>query len=290
MSRRFIAALDELCSRRFTCLWQRRRRPGLQPALCPRTLKGAATLQPLFWVTPHKRQTGFTLIELLASLAILALIMTMLFSVFEQVNKAWLNGENRVETFTQARAILDLMTRELSQAIATSQATSTPKVPFYGDKREIHFVAPVNTSVGRQVDLCEVGYVFDTTIPTKLTLTRQVTVSTNVNWDFYVNSTWWQSFDPSAVATLANDTIVNLSFQYLDASGNTIATPLNNVTKLPYAVVISMDAVDSRTATKLKVVGNGSIQNGLASAAGTSITNSALRSFSTTIYLPNISP
>src|SRR5437899_1219325 len=66
-----------------------------------------------------RRRTGFTLIELLASLAILGLIMTMLFTVFEQVNKAWLNGENRVETFTQARALLDLMSRELSEAIAT---------------------------------------------------------------------------------------------------------------------------------------------------------------------------
>src|SRR5664280_2130498 len=80
---------------------------------------------------------AFTLIELLASMAILSLIMVMLFSAFEQISKAWTNGENRVETFTQARAILDLMSRELSQAIAT------PKIPFsLQDKRHIYFVAP----------------------------------------------------------------------------------------------------------------------------------------------------
>src|ERR1035437_5758317 len=85
-------------------------------------------------------RVAFTLIELLASMAILALIMVMLFSAFEQISKAWTQGESRVETFTEARAVLDLMSRELSQAIAT------PQITFRAEKDKVYFVAPVNAN------------------------------------------------------------------------------------------------------------------------------------------------
>jgi prepilin-type N-terminal cleavage/methylation domain-containing protein len=99
-------------------------------------------------LAPHGGQSraAFTLTELMVSMAILGLIMVMLFGIFEQVNKAWLNGENRVETFTQARAIMDLMSRELSQAVAT------PKISFFGGPNKVCFVAPVNTAAN-QADL-----------------------------------------------------------------------------------------------------------------------------------------
>jgi prepilin-type N-terminal cleavage/methylation domain-containing protein len=225
--------------------------------------------------TPCK--AGFTLIELLTSMAILGLIMVMLFSVFEQVNKAWLNGENRVETFTQARAILDLMSRELSQAIATS------KIPFHADTNTVVFVAPVNAQGDPAADLCEVGYVFN---PNAYTLTRKLTQSTHANWDFYGGGLWWNSFDTNKNAVLANDTILNLTFQYLDVFGNPIPALPQDLNKLPYAVLISMGVVDSRTAAKLRLV---PIPPNPITAWQT-ITNSTLRSFSTLVYLPNALP
>ena len=250
----------------------------------PESFRGAST-------------TAFTLLELMASMAILGLMMVMLFSVFEQVNKAWLSGENRVETFTQARAILDLMSRELSQAIAT------PKITFYGDLHKVYFVAPVNTDPANQADLCEVGYeheLQDPLPPGNLTLRirRRLTEPSAANiaasrWDFYADpTTWWddavptKSFDANREAILAANSIVNLTFQYLKADGTPFpsATPYRseaNGNRLPYAIVIGLYAVDSRTATKLKLV---------PAAQWGSITNSALRFFTTTVYMPNISP
>lgn len=227
---------------------------------------------------PRRSSTrAFTLIELLASLAILALIMTMLFSIFEQVNKAWLNGEGRVDTFTQARAILDLMTRELSQAIATS------KVPFFGkDPNDVYFVAPLNTDPNNQADLCEVGYEFN---PVAFTLRRRFTASGgNIGgtWDFYTRpGAWWRTFDTSQDFFLANDNILNVQFVYLDRTLGSIPTPVVN--QLPYAIQVSMYLVDNRTVTRLKLVPN-------VGTAWQSITNSTLRSFSTLVYMPNISP
>ena len=108
-------------------------------------------------VTPNGKRSraAFTLIELMVSMAILGLIMVILFSIFEEVNKAWLNSENRVETFTQARAVLDFLSRELSQAVAT------PKITFYGDVNKLYFIAPLNTDPANQADLCEVGYEYE---------------------------------------------------------------------------------------------------------------------------------
>ena len=215
----------------------------------------------------------------MASMAILGLIMVMLFSVFDQVNKAWLGGENRVETFTEARAILDLMSRELSQAVATT------KIQFYGDAQKVYFVAPLNTASTNRADLCAVGYVFDNSIPTKPTLTRDLTEPTSANisgtWNIYAAGWWGGAFDKQTVLT--DDTILNLTFQYWDPAQNKFVNTYTG-NRLPYAVQIFMDAVDSRTVAKLKVVG------GPSTPAGQSITKSTLRSFTTIIYLPNALP
>src|SRR2546427_492634 len=114
-------------------------------------------------------QTGtcraFTLIELLASMAILGLIVVMLLGVFQQTSKAWLRGESHVETFTQARAALDFMCRELSQAIATdkisffAQQDTTPlgnppaasQITLHLDN--VAFIASVGDSTSDGMDL-----------------------------------------------------------------------------------------------------------------------------------------
>jgi prepilin-type N-terminal cleavage/methylation domain-containing protein len=229
---------------------------------------------------------GFTLIELMASMAILGLIMVMLFSVFDQVNKAWLNGENRVETFTQARAIMDLMSRELSQAIATT------KIPFYlPDANHIYFVAPVNAVVGSPAaDLCEVGYEFVNLPPSvPATLTRKFSQSTDSQWNFYTQlpASWAPAFNSTEDAPLAEGSVLNLTFTCYDANGNPLGHPYRaggiGGNKLPYAIVVSMDVVDSRTLARLTVVGD---PTGISHPQ---ITQPAVRSFSTTVYLSNLS-
>ncbi|MEI6085540.1 MAG: type II secretion system protein [Verrucomicrobiota bacterium] len=60
---------------------------------------------------------GFTLVELLAAMVVLALLMTIIFGIFNQASKAWILAENRTENFQGARSTLDLMSRELEGAI-----------------------------------------------------------------------------------------------------------------------------------------------------------------------------
>jgi len=238
-------------------------------------------------------------------MAILGVMMVVLFSVFDEINKAWLQGENRVETFTQARAVLDLMSRELSQAIATN-------IAFYGDAKHVYFVAPVNTGPTNMADLCEVGYEFEQVDPHNsknltLKLTRRLIAPTPQNcvnfptspWNPYAATPWWNSFfngvtvQPINLLTesstaLASNCVFDFYFEYYDQNGALLPTPYNPTPgRLPYAIVINMTNVDSRTATKLNAVGP-IPPNPV--TAWQNITNSTLRTFSTTVYLPNISP
>ncbi len=101
-------------------------------------------------------------------------------------------------------------------------------------------------------DLCEVGYVFD---PNQLTLTRRLTQSNNALWDFYARpAAWYRTFDTTKDTVLANDTVLSVSFTCFDIQQHPIiySTPSN---ALPYEVEIELDAVDSRTVTKLQSVG-----------------------------------
>jgi hypothetical protein len=110
---------------------------------------------------------GFTLLELISAMATLAMLTALLFGAIDQANRAWLTSENRVETFTQARAALDFMSREISQAITTNTipflaqestmqlGTISPVTLYFGN---IAFVASVGNGASDGMDLMEVVY------------------------------------------------------------------------------------------------------------------------------------
>jgi hypothetical protein len=59
--------------------------------------------------------------EVMVATAILVLIVALLASIVGQVNKAWASGQQRVESFQSGRAILELIARELSQAVISNK-------------------------------------------------------------------------------------------------------------------------------------------------------------------------
>jgi type II secretory pathway pseudopilin PulG len=231
---------------------------------------------------------GFTLIELVTSMAILGLMMIVLFSVFDQVNKAWLQGENRVETFTDARAVLDLMSRELSQAIATNN------IMFYGGSNSVSFVAPVNSNPQNLSDLCGVGYDFEQCNNNQWTLRinrHLIQPTTIAAANLIYSPTWTNNFyKPTfdTIATLATNSVFALHFWYLSNnpnSGSFSSWPnptYPSPSVLPSAIIIEMTNVDSRTAARIRQFTPSSLPTNLISAT--------LRDFTTTVYLPNIAP
>jgi uncharacterized protein (TIGR02599 family) len=59
---------------------------------------------------------GFTLIEMLVSTVILLFIMGIVFSMTEQTSSIWKGTSNKIESFRNARAAFEAMTRTISQA------------------------------------------------------------------------------------------------------------------------------------------------------------------------------
>ena len=243
---------------------------------------------------------GFTLLELLAAMAILAIMVTLLFAAFGQASRAWLLAENRVETFTQARAALDFMSRELSQAIATSN------ISFLGNATNVAFVAPVSTDPANLVDLEEVVYRRNNQTAR---LERQVTPFSagTLTWDFYSRPQAWPDTVDSTVPLA--DNIVWLKLSYVDASGNTIGPPsfwnstpvistpwaagqagtATMTNRAPAGVQIEIGAIDSRAATRLQAIAPGGT-NAANVGPYTNMVKQATKYFTTFVAIPNRQP
>lgn len=113
---------------------------------------------------PYLKPTrkGFSLIELLVAIAALTLLVLLLVSLAGGVNRAWVAGEQQVSEFQDGRAILELISRELSQAVIspTLQFVQNPTLPAgfpiraYSD--QIFWMAPATSTASG--NLSEIGY------------------------------------------------------------------------------------------------------------------------------------
>jgi prepilin-type N-terminal cleavage/methylation domain-containing protein len=77
------------------------------------------------------RTRAFTLVELLIATAILSVLVLLLTSLLSGVNRAWVSGEQQVSEFQDGRAICELISRELSQAVVSQnlQLVENPSLP-----------------------------------------------------------------------------------------------------------------------------------------------------------------
>ncbi len=103
------------------------------------------------------KRNAFTLIEILIALSILVIVVVSSYTVLRGIADSWLKGEARTERYKNARVILEIMSREISQAMVNLQ-------PAYclGQGDKVFFVYPVGRSEDKS-DLVEVGYWLRTT-------------------------------------------------------------------------------------------------------------------------------
>jgi len=200
---------------------------------------------------------GFTLIELLVAVTVLGMMMAILFIAFNQASRAWLQGENRVETFSSARAALDMMSRELQQAMVND------RLRFNGSAATVDFVAPVNPDA--QVDLVRISYDWDATSNLLVRSTANCPAS-------YANSTEWglTSADPLA------ENVYFLQFDYVTnnlAYASWDSTLAGN--RGPDGVQITIGTIDGRAAKRIA-----------AGASVTAITNQSMKIFTTLVAIP----
>lgn len=104
---------------------------------------------------------AFTLVELLIAITILVSIVLLLTAMVSGVSRAWTSGEQRVAQFQDGRAVLDLMARELSQAVISPSLQFVQlTLPAAANQRagsdSIFWQAPGSSTTSG--NLAEIGY------------------------------------------------------------------------------------------------------------------------------------
>ncbi len=96
----------------------RTRNISLKSAVC--SLRSAVC--GLQSTVPPRRQAAFTLIELLVAMGILMVIVLMLANLFQASTRSWDTGMRQAEIGLEARAAINLIQQDLSQAVASTNA------------------------------------------------------------------------------------------------------------------------------------------------------------------------
>jgi uncharacterized protein (TIGR02599 family) len=97
----------------------------------------------LFYSFP-KRHGAFTLIELLSSIAVLALMMTMVFQMLDQTQKTYSNAKGIISSYKEARDGIEAINRNMSQAVMNTYTgyRSVRGVPSsFEEKSDLHFIS-----------------------------------------------------------------------------------------------------------------------------------------------------
>ncbi len=123
----------------------------------------------------HNFRRAFTLVELLVSMVVLSIIIAAIAGLSNSTAQIWSSGERTVENNQTGRAVLEIIARELSQAVMSSRLpfVQNPTLPASANQRTsngivsdtIFWVAPLTSTSGG--DLCEVGYYLTDTFELK---------------------------------------------------------------------------------------------------------------------------
>ena len=200
---------------------------------------------------------------MLAVLVILIILSGSLYIVFNQATRAWRKSEEKLDIYQNARAALQQMSREIQGAVLYQgdEAIYLRGVDADDDWTAdanpdiIYFVTPISTTDDDQYELCKIKYEVRTT---DHILLRRIDRSVNEPDEGH-----FEGLIPQQVAL----NIMHLQFQYFNGANwqNTWDSRPDGAEEgfLPLAVMISV------------------------SVAGTTIGDTEVRVFSTTIYLPN---
>jgi type II secretory pathway pseudopilin PulG len=102
---------------------------------------------------------SFTLVELLVAIVITVLIVTLLSSVFTAAGKQWQSSDQRIDSFRDSRAALQVIARDLSRADTNGDAqmlTLSNSDASNDFAKEAFAITPIPN--GGKSDLCTVGF------------------------------------------------------------------------------------------------------------------------------------
>jgi type II secretory pathway pseudopilin PulG len=213
---------------------------------------------------PKPTRAAFSLIELLVATTVFSLLCVLMFSIVSSSTGLWRTQEAQEESFREARAALNFLSRDLANAMVTTNAQW-----FYASSNRIAFLTslpPSSQSDGRdRGDLCAVGYSLEwakvdpddaSEIP-RLALYRYVRFSVPTHRSLIMNSavSIEQIFEaPDSTDTVRELLARNMSRFSCDLySTNSLGEPVPFAPAevMPKILQFSMSVLNDGTASKL---------------------------------------
>jgi len=189
---------------------------------------------------------GFTLVEILVSTTILVIAMASIYVSFQGGVTAWAKGTARMKVYLNARAALDMMSRELSAAFVYS----TNNQFFYGQPSSLNFVAviePMNAvtdlyTIDYRYSASEIQRIDEATVGSNIILTIGGTFLplasrvTNLSLHYYDGSIWqptWDSTGGSQLGKLPQAVKIEITMQKEKETSQAAAKIFSTVIFIP---------------------------------------------------------
>src|SRR5882724_4571519 len=131
--------------------------------------------------TERRNRRAFTLVEILVAVAIVVFLVLVLAQIISSAQVIWRNSEARTDAFRDARAALELMSRDISLALTNDRAPVLALSNVYSDpndssvgplhNQQVYVLIPMQnvgdaspTAAPTHSDICAIGYycVWDT--------------------------------------------------------------------------------------------------------------------------------
>lgn len=226
--------------------------------------------------------TAFTLIEMLVAMAVLAMLMTFMFSMVGSTTRLWERGNAKIEAAQAARVGINRVAQDLESAFSLQTNSVDPLktsvVPFLvtssgtaGNMRAVNANGSTQLYGVRTTGIPtnafqEFGYLcvfitdtngWDTMIGNRYYLIQHRENSTNSNKYRKSTSPSWEPVDArggiGGNRSPAIDNCIRFEIQYANTNGGSLAwTPTwSSKTNLPAGALITAIVIDSRTAERV---------------------------------------
>lgn len=214
----------------------------------------------------RKERRAFTLLELLVAMALLTILVVMLMSMVDNATKLWRSNENRVESYREARAALNLMVNDLKSIYASTnaalfQTNASAAFEAVGGEGQIFFISALPQSAqdtNSRSDLCEVGY-FLKYGRSSLSSARESTLSlyryfreSNQTFSNLVNNAGCFTHSTTSVELLArNIPHFKATYYSVDSNGSVQPWTSSASNPVPSFVELQVAAFNNQTAKRL---------------------------------------
>ncbi len=114
----------------------------------------------------RRSRRGFTLVEILTSLAVMAIMTAMLGTMILTMGQTWKNAQQRVNNFTKARSMLDMLDNDLQAGLYRPDLPAVQAVPgntTLGSSVEFYTMRPGISSTQPVRNISAVSYQINST-------------------------------------------------------------------------------------------------------------------------------